>query len=80
MNTAMQNSPSRTETLKARKAHLSALLKLTDSRWMTTTTVQTLTANAIKVELRLIDQKLKTEAKAHGSRFGFHATHNLVFL
>ncbi len=33
MNTAMQNSPSRTETLKARKAHLSALLKLMGSRW-----------------------------------------------
>lgn len=59
MNTVMQNSPSRTETLKARKAHLSALLKLMGSRWVKTTAVQTLTANAIKVELSLIDQQLK---------------------
>lgn len=32
MNTAMQNSPSRTETLKTRKTHLSSLLKLMGSR------------------------------------------------
>ncbi|TNB77456.1 hypothetical protein FHJ31_27620 [Pseudomonas sp. Fig-3] len=59
MNTAMQNSPSRTETLKARKTHLSALLKLMGSRWVKTTAVQTLTSNAIKVELSLIDEQLK---------------------
>ncbi|WP_460154914.1 hypothetical protein [Pseudomonas sp. S1_F04] len=58
MNTATQNSPSRTEMLKARKAHLSALLKLLGSRWGKTTAIQTLTANAIKAELTFIDQQL----------------------
>ncbi|SDB02221.1 hypothetical protein [Pseudomonas sp. NFACC13-1] len=59
MNTATQNSLSSTETLKARKAHLSGLLKLTDSRWQKNTTIQSLTLNAIKAELCLIDQQLK---------------------
>ncbi|WP_460053020.1 hypothetical protein [Pseudomonas sp. H1_A05] len=59
MNTAIQNSPSSTETLKARKTHLSALLKLMGSRWGKSTAIQNLTANAIKAELSLIDQKLK---------------------
>lgn len=59
MKTAMQNSPSRTEILKARKAHLSALLKLMGSRWEKSTEIQNLTAEAIKAELRLIDQQLK---------------------
>jgi hypothetical protein len=59
MNTSMQNSPSRTETLKARKAHLSTLLKLMGSKWNKTTATQTLTANAIKAELSLLDQQLK---------------------
>ncbi|EIK58065.1 hypothetical protein [Pseudomonas brassicacearum] len=59
MPTTMHNSPSRTETLKARKAHLSALLKLSESRWGKTTAIQTLTANAIKAELNLINQQLK---------------------
>lgn len=59
MNTAKQENPSQTDTLRARKAHLSALLKLMGSRWVKTTAVQTLTANAITVELSLIDQKLK---------------------
>lgn len=59
MNTVMQNSPSHTETLKVRKAHLNALLKLMGSRWGKTTAIQTLTANAIKMELSLIDQHLK---------------------
>ncbi|MDR8385942.1 hypothetical protein MKS85_10400 [Pseudomonas sp. JL2] len=59
MNTATQNSPSRTETLKARKTHLSGLLKLMRSRWGKSTAIQNLTANAIKAELILIDQQLK---------------------
>ncbi|WP_460158430.1 hypothetical protein [Pseudomonas sp. S3_E11] len=58
MNTATQNSPSRTETLKARKAHLSSLLKLMGSRWGKNTAIQRLTANAIKAELSLIDRQL----------------------
>ncbi|ROM80039.1 hypothetical protein BK655_18740 [Pseudomonas brassicacearum] len=59
MNTAMQNSPNRTETLKARKNHLSSLLKLMGSRWGKNTAIQSLTANAIKAELSLIDKQLK---------------------
>ncbi|QGA48459.1 hypothetical protein [Pseudomonas brassicacearum] len=59
MNTAKQNSASRTETLKARKTHLSSLLKLMGSRWGKSTATQNLTANAIKAELILIDQQLK---------------------
>ncbi|SFY19823.1 hypothetical protein SAMN03159390_04228 [Pseudomonas sp. NFACC49-2] len=61
MNTAIQSSLSQTDTLKARKAHLSALLKLIGSRWVNSTAVQTLTSNAIKMELSLIDQKLKRQ-------------------
>ena len=59
MNTATQNSPSRTETLKARKTHLSGLLKLMGSRWGKNTAILKLTANAINAELNLIDQQLK---------------------
>ena len=55
----MQNSRSQTDDLKARKAHLSALLKLMGSPWVKTTAIQSLTANAIKTELTLIDQQLK---------------------
>ena len=58
MNTAKQNSASRTETLKARKTHLSSLLKLMGSRWGKNTAIQSLTADAIKAELCLIDQRL----------------------
>lgn len=59
MHNAMQNSPSHTDTLKARKAHLSDLLKLMGSRWGKSTAIQSLTAKAIKAELSFIDQQLK---------------------
>lgn len=59
MNISMQNSPSHTETLKARKTHLNSLLKLMGSRWGKTTAIRTLTANAIKAELSLIEKQLK---------------------
>lgn len=48
MNTATQNSPGRTETLKARKTHLSSLLKLMGSRWGKSTAIQNLTATRSK--------------------------------
>ncbi|MGD8220290.1 hypothetical protein [Pseudomonas thivervalensis] len=59
MDTSMQNSRSQTDDLKARKAHLNALLKLMGSPWVKATTIHSLTANAIKAELSLIDQQLK---------------------
>ena len=59
MNTAPQNSSSLSETLKARKAHLTALLKIIDTNPRRSTAIQRLTINAIKAEMELIDNKLK---------------------
>lgn len=60
MNTTIQNTSSISETLKARKAHLTALLKLVDTKIGKNTTTQNLTITAIKAEMGLIEQKLKT--------------------
>ena len=59
MNAAIQNSSSQSETLKARKAHLTALLKLVDTKFGKNTAMQSLTITAIKAEMGLIEQKLK---------------------
>jgi hypothetical protein len=59
MNALIQNSSSLVDTLKARKAHLTALLKIVDVRSGKITTMQKLTVNAIKAEMRHIDGRLK---------------------
>jgi hypothetical protein len=59
MNAALQNSSSQSDTLKARQAHLTDLLKLVDTKIGKNTAMQNLTITAIKAEMRLIEQKLK---------------------
>ncbi len=59
MNTAIENSSSLSETLQARKAHLSALLKIVDTRFGKSTATQKLTITAIRAEMGLIEHKLK---------------------
>jgi hypothetical protein len=59
MNTQIQSSASWTDTLKARKNHLTALLKIVDIKNEKTTAVQLLTVNLIKAEMSLIDSQLK---------------------
>ena len=59
MNAATQNSSSQSETLKARKAHLIALLKIVDTKIGKSTAMQKLTITAIKAEMGLIEHKLK---------------------
>ena len=59
MNAATQNSASLSETLKARKANLTALLKIVDIRVGKSTATQKLTITAINAEIGLIEHKLK---------------------
>jgi hypothetical protein len=59
MNATTQNSSSLSETLQARKAHLTALLKNVDTRFGKSTAMQKLTITAIKAEIGLIEHKLK---------------------
>ena len=59
MNTAAQNSSSLSETLQARKAYLTALLKIVDTNIGKSTATQKLTISAIKAEMGLIEHKLK---------------------
>ncbi|NBB34068.1 hypothetical protein [Pseudomonas sp. BC115LW] len=59
MNEATQNSASISDTLLARKAHLTALLKIVDGKIGKSTAMQKLTITAIKAEMGLIDHKLK---------------------
>ena len=60
MNTAIENSSSLSEILQARRAHLTALLKIVDTRFGTSTATQKLTITAIRAEMGLIEHKLKT--------------------
>lgn len=55
----IQSSASWSDTLKARKEHLTALLKIVDIKTGKTTTVQTLTVNLIKEEMSYVESKLK---------------------
>lgn len=59
MNTAIENSSSLSKTLQARKAHLTALLKIVDTRFGQSTATQKLTITAIRAEMGLIEHKLK---------------------
>jgi len=59
MNKPLQNSASWSDTLKIRKAHLNALLKIIDARSGNISQIQTLTINAIKAEMVHIKSQLK---------------------
>jgi len=59
MITPIQSSASWTDTLKARKSHLTALMKIVDIKIGKTSKVQTLTVNSIKSEMSLIESQLK---------------------
>lgn len=59
MNAAAQNTSTTSEALNARKAHLTALLKIVDTKIGKSTAMQKLTITAIKAEMGLIEHKLK---------------------
>ncbi|PKA67414.1 hypothetical protein ATI02_0111 [Pseudomonas baetica] len=55
----IQSSASWNDTLKARKEHLTDLLKIVDIKTGKITPVQTLTVTLIKEEISYIESKLK---------------------
>ena len=59
MITTIQNSASWTDTLKARKSYLTALIKVVDIKAGKASKVQLLTVNLIKSEMSLIESQLK---------------------
>ncbi|MBP5116514.1 hypothetical protein HUS85_11720 [Pseudomonas protegens] len=59
MTTQMHSSASWTDTLKARKNHLTGLLNIVDIKTGKLNTVQTLTVNLIKTEISHIESQLK---------------------
>lgn len=59
MITQIQSSASWTDTLKARKNHLTALLKIVDIKTGKSTRVQSLTVKLIKDEMSYVESKLK---------------------
>jgi len=59
MITQIRSSASWKDTLKARKEHLTALLKIVDIKTGKTTTVQVLTIDLIKKEMSYVESKLK---------------------
>ncbi|MCS3841096.1 hypothetical protein HNR03_005724 [Pseudomonas sp. JAI111] len=59
MNASTQNSSTQSDTLKARKAHLIALLDLINVCTYKGKKTQKLTINAIKAEISLIEHKLR---------------------
>ena len=58
MNKPIQNSANWSDTLKTRKAHLSALLKTVNAGPGKASPIQTLTINAIKLEMAHIESQL----------------------
>jgi hypothetical protein len=59
MTTPIQSSASWTDTLKARRSHLTALMKVVDIKTGKISKVQALTVNLIKNEMSLIESQLK---------------------
>ncbi|MCL9655110.1 MULTISPECIES: hypothetical protein [Pseudomonas] len=59
MTEHIQSSASWTDTLKARKDHLTTLLKIVDIKSGKTTKVQALTVDLIKTEMSHIESQLK---------------------
>ena len=58
MNAAIQSKISYSDTLKARKAHLSGLINLLKPKSGKTTKIETMTIAAIKAEISVIEQQL----------------------
>lgn len=58
MNAATQNKISYSDTLKARKAHLSGLINLVKPKSGKITKIETMTIAAIKAEISVIEQQL----------------------
>ncbi|WP_414159536.1 hypothetical protein ACMGG8_10115 [Pseudomonas sp. BNK-45] len=59
MTEHIESSASWTDTLKARKDHLTTLLKIVDIKSGKTTKVQALTVDLIKTEMSRIESQLK---------------------
>lgn len=59
MTKQIQSRASWTDSLKARKDHLTTLLKIVDIKNGKTTKVEALTVNLIKTEMSHIDSQLK---------------------
>jgi hypothetical protein len=59
MITPIQSSANWTDTLKARKNHLTALMKTMDIKTGKVSNVHTMTVNLIKKEMSLIEDQLK---------------------
>ena len=58
MNAAIKSKNSYSDTLKARKAHLSGLINLVKPKSGKTTKIETMTIAAIKAEISVIEQQL----------------------
>ena len=58
MNAAIQSKISYSDTLKARKVHLSGLINLVKPKSGKTTKIETMTIAAIKAEISVIEQQL----------------------
>lgn len=58
MNAAIQSKISYSDSLKARKAHLSGLINLVKPKSGETKKIETMTIAAIKAEISVIDQQL----------------------
>ncbi|MBA5980245.1 hypothetical protein HT737_09665 [Pseudomonas sp. MD195_PC81_125] len=59
MITPIQSGANWTDTLKARKNHLTALMKIVDIKTGKASNVQTMTVNLIKSEMSYIEDQLK---------------------
>ena len=58
MNAAIQSKVSYSESLKARKTHLNALINLVKPRIGKATKIETMTIAAINAEISVIEQQL----------------------
>ena len=59
MNAAIQSKISYSDTLKARKAHLSGLINLVKPKSGKTTNIEAMTIAAINAEISVIEQQLE---------------------
>ena len=59
MNAAIQSKISYSDTLKARKSHLSGLINLVKPKSGVTTKIETMTIAAIYAEISVIEQQLE---------------------
>ena len=59
MNAAIQSKISYSDTLKARKVHLSGLINLVKPKSGKTEKIETMTISAINADISVIEQQLK---------------------